>query len=333
MNLFTYPHTVTTLFKLSFKLFQKNLLGMLMLTVVLLAPSLVVGLAQWFETESVVFFISMRVLESAMALGMIAVAHGSIFPISGILRSFGGPLLFGAIHVAILQYLLFVIGVMGLTVMPFPFNIIIVVLWLSSLFYFCLAQPVFILEGRRGMQAMIRSFQLVRAKFGRVFIIVVLSMLIQFSIFALLFRLFLPELDLLSAEDTEQIQIQIAAILENEGVHRAMRLSQYLTALAFFPFASLLTVLLYFDSGESGRPGKLRSFFQAGDPVFWNRFREFESTRNASPGLILFHFPVRDENQKRRAFRKCGWSKSIPGPGHAGNCFCRAIECWQINPD
>ena len=188
MNLFTYPHTVTTLFKLSFKLFQKNLLGMLMLTVVLLAPSLIVGLAQWFETESVVFFISMRVLESAMALGMIAVAHGSIFPISGILRSFGGPFLFGAIHVAILQYLLFVIGVMGLTVMPFPFNIIIVVLWLSSLFYFCLAQPVFILEGRRGMQAMIRSFQLVRAKFGRVFIIVVLSMLIQFSIFALLFR-------------------------------------------------------------------------------------------------------------------------------------------------
>ena len=77
MNLFTYPHTVTTLFKLSFKLFQKNLLGMLMLTVVLLAPSLVVGLAQWFETESVVFFISMRVLESAMALGMIAVAHGA----------------------------------------------------------------------------------------------------------------------------------------------------------------------------------------------------------------------------------------------------------------
>ena len=45
MNLFTYPHTITTLFKLSFKLFQKNLLGMLMLTVVLLAPSLVVGLA------------------------------------------------------------------------------------------------------------------------------------------------------------------------------------------------------------------------------------------------------------------------------------------------
>ena len=136
MNLFTYPHTVTTLFKLSFKLFQKNLLGMLMLTVVLLTPSLIVGLAQWFETESVVFFISMRVLESAMALGMIAVAHGSIFPISGILRSFGGPLLFGANHVAILQYMLFVIGVMGLTVMDFPFNIIIVVLWLSSLFYY-----------------------------------------------------------------------------------------------------------------------------------------------------------------------------------------------------
>ena len=218
-----------------------------MLTVVLLAPSLVVGLANWFETESVVFFLSMRVLESAMALGVIALAHGSLFPISGILRSFGGPLLFGAIHVAILQYLLFVIGVMGLTVMPFPFNIIIVVLWLSSLFYFSLAQPVFILEAKRGMQAMIRSFQLVRGRFGRVFVIVVLSMLIQFTIFAFIFRIFLPELELLSAEDTEQIQIQLGTILQDEGVHRAMRLSQYLTALIFFPFAALLTVLLYFD--------------------------------------------------------------------------------------
>ncbi len=247
MNLFTYPHTVTTLFKLSFKLFQKNLLGMLMLTVVFLAPSLVVGLAQWFGTESVVFFISMRVLDSAMALGMIAVAHGSIFPISGILRSFGGPLLFGAIHVAILQYLLFFVGVIGFFGTPYPFNIILLIFWLSSLFYFCLAQPVFILEGRRGMQAMIRSFQLVRAKFGRVFIIVVLSTLIQFSILALFLNLFLPELDLLSMKDIEQDQIQIPEFLKNEEFRRAVSLSQYLTALAFFPFASLLTVLLYFD--------------------------------------------------------------------------------------
>ena len=94
---------------------------------------------------------------------------------------------------------------------------------------------------------MIRSFQLVRGRFGRVFVIVVLSMLIQFTIFAFIFRIFLPELDLLSVDDTEQIQIQLGTILQNAGVHRAMRLSQYLTALIFFPFAALLTVLLYFD--------------------------------------------------------------------------------------
>ena len=268
MNLLTYPHTLFTLFKLSLKLFQKNLVGMLVLTVVLLAPSLVVGLAKWFETESVVFFLSMRVLESAMSLGVIAMAHGSVFPPSGILRRMRSSMLFGSIHVAILQYLLFVVGVMGLTVLPFPFNFVVVVLWLAGLFYFSLAQPVFVLEGLRGMQAMVRSFRLVKTRFGRVFIVVGISMLMQFILFALFFRIFLPDLNLQTTGETEELQIQLSVILQDAGVHRAMRLSQYLTALLFFPFAALLTVLLYFDLIRQEGQVKFEQFNKMANQLF-----------------------------------------------------------------
>ena len=274
MNLLTYPHTLFTLFKLSWKLFQKNLVGMLVLTVVLLAPSLVVGLAKWFETESVVFFLSMRVLESAMALGVIAMAHGSVFPPSGILRRMRSSMLFGSIHVAILQYLLFVVGVMGLTVLPFPFNFVVVVLWLAGLFYFSLAQPVFVLEGLRGMQAMVRSFRLVKTRFGRVFMVVGISMLMQFILFALFFRIFLPDLNLQTTGETEELQIQLSVILQDAGVHRAMRLSQYLTALLFFPFAALLTVLLYFDLIRQEGQVKFEQFNKMANQLFGTPLQE-----------------------------------------------------------
>ena len=274
MNLLTYPHTLFTLFKLSWKLFQKNLVGMLVLTVVLLAPSLVVGLAKWFETESVVFFLSMRVLESAMALGVIAMAHGSVFPPSGILRRMRSSMLFGSIHVAILQYLLFVVGVMGLTVLPFPFNFVVVVLWLAGLFYFSLAQPVFVLEGLRGMQAMVRSFRLVKTRFGRVFMVVGISMLMQFILFALFFRIFLPDLNLQTTGGTEELQIQLSVILQDAGVHRAMRLSQYLTALLFFPFAALLTVLLYFDLLRQEGQVKFEQFNKMANQLFGTPLQE-----------------------------------------------------------
>ena len=274
MNLLTYPHTLFSLFKLGLLLFKKNLVGMLVLTVLLLAPPLVVGLAKWFETESVVFFLSMRVLESAMALGVIAMAHGSVFPPSGILRRMRSSMLFGSIHVAILQYLLFVVGVMGLTVLPFPFNFVVVVLWLAGLFYFSLAQPVFVLEGLRGMQAMVRSFRLVKTRFGRVFMVVGISMLIQFILFALFFRIFLPDLNLQTTGETDELQIQLSAILQDAGVHRAMRLSQYLTALLFFPFAALLTVLLYFDLIRQEGQVKFEQFNKMANQLFGTPLQE-----------------------------------------------------------
>ncbi len=127
MNLLTYNHTITSLFILSGRLYQKNIIPILILTTVLIAPAFLIGYAGMSEVESIVFFLSVRVLEAAITLGLIGTAFGRYFPALGILRVFRSITLLGTIHVAILQYLLFITGVMGLT-LPFPFNILIIAL-------------------------------------------------------------------------------------------------------------------------------------------------------------------------------------------------------------
>ena len=125
MNILTYNHTISSLFVLSGRLYQKNIIPILILTAMLIGPAFLIGFAGMSEVESIVFFISVRVLEAGITLGIIGIAFGSFFPALGILRVFRSILLLGTIHVAILQYLLFITGVMGLT-LPFPFNILTV---------------------------------------------------------------------------------------------------------------------------------------------------------------------------------------------------------------
>jgi len=68
-----------------------------------------------------------------------------------------------------------------------------------------MAQQVFIVEGVRGIRAMGRSIQLARTNLSRVFVVVVISTLMQFFVFAILFTLFMPDLNLnIDAEDNEQ---------------------------------------------------------------------------------------------------------------------------------
>ena len=247
MNLLTFPHTLITLFQLSFKLFQKNIYAMMIVTLVVLSPALLIGLFNFTQLESIIFFISMRILESSMTLGVIILAFGNIFSSTIIIQKLGSSLILGAAHVAILQYLLFVIGIMGLTIMPFPINIIIIMLWISGIFYFSLAQPIYVVENKKGIQAMIRSFQLVKKSFLKVFSVTALSMLLQFLIFAIFFRLFIPDLNIDTTVEPEDLQMQLNNIMQDTGVHKAIRISQYFTAFLFFPFASIITALLYFD--------------------------------------------------------------------------------------
>jgi hypothetical protein len=247
MNLLTYNHSIASLFILSGRLYQKNIIPILILTSVIIAPAFLLGFAGFSEVESIVFFLSVRVLEAAVTLGIIGTAFGSYFPSLGILRVFRSIILLGTIHVAILQYLLFITGVMGLT-LPFPLNIVVIAFWLGGLLLTSMSQPVFIVEGTRGIRALIRSIQLARGDLSRVFFVVVISTILQFIVFAVFFTLFMPDFNL-DVEHTQNssLPILMSEILNDPQVHLAIRWSQYLASLLFYPFASLVTCFLYFD--------------------------------------------------------------------------------------
>ena len=206
-----------------------------------------IGYTGMSEVESIVFFLSVRVLEAGITLGIIGTAFGKFFPSRGILREFRSIMLLGTIHVAILQYLLFITGVMGLT-LPFPFNILIIALWLGGLLLTSMSQPIFIVEGVRGIRAMIRSIQLARVDLSRVFFVVVICTILQFIVFAVFLTLFMPEFNLnVEQNQSSSLPILMSEILNDPEVHIAIRWSQYLASILFYPFASLVTGLLYFD--------------------------------------------------------------------------------------
>ena len=253
MNPLTHSHSFLSLFVSSFRLYRKHFLPMVLLTGVLLIPSMLLSIGGLIETESVLFMLMMHILEGAMALGVVVLAfQGGAFPTLGILNIFRSRVFFGAMHIAVLQYKLILFGVIGMT-QPFPINVMMVSLWLFSLFAFSLAQPVYMVEQVRGLPALARSFQLVRTKLSRVSGVVVTSTALQFLLMWVLLQAFLPELDFELNPDSA-LEVQIIGLIENEEVKQAIHWAKYLTALFFFPFAALLSVLLYFDLAhqESG---------------------------------------------------------------------------------
>ena len=253
MNPLTHSHSFLSLFVSSFRLYRKHFLPMVLLTGVLLIPSMLLSIGGLIETESVLFMLMMHILEGAMALGVVVLAfQGGAFPTLGILNIFRSRVFFGAMHIAVLQYMLFLFGVIGMT-LPFPINVMMVSLWLFSLFAFSLAQPVYMVEQVRGLPALARSFQLVRTKLSRVSGVVVTSTALQFLLMWVLLQAFLPELDFELNPDSA-LEVQIIGLIQNEEVKQAIHWAKYLTALFFFPFAALLFVLLYFDLAhrESG---------------------------------------------------------------------------------
>jgi len=278
MNLLTYNHTISSLFILSGRLYQKNIIPILILTAVLIAPACLIGIAGMSEVESIVFFLSVRVLEAGITLGIIGTAFGRFFPALGILRVFRSIILLGTIHVAILQYLLFITGVMGLT-LPFPFNILIIALWLGGLLLTSMSQSVFIVEGVRGIRAMIRSIKLACGDLSRVFFVVAISTMLQFIVFAVFFTLFMPEFNLNAEQNqSSSLPILMSEILNDPEVHLAIRWSQYLASLLFYPFASLVTCLLYFDLASRQQVLKVEKMAQFSNRMFGTSLSETEES-------------------------------------------------------
>ena len=279
-NIINTYHSIASLFKLSFKLYHENFVGIILLTGVILSPSFAFGILGWSGPESVIFYLSVLILESVMTLGVLGIAFGNLFSAMTILRSLGIKILLGSAFVASYKYYFFISGVMGLT-MPFPFSIIIITLWLVGLVLFSMVMPIFILEGwvKRdtnslydrfmtpstdnffffllkglifpvyALLAMGRSIKLSLSNKGQVFSVVVLSTVLQLFVFAILFTLFMPDLNLnIDLNDNDAVPLLLSEILSDPGIHTAIRWAQYLSALLFYPFASLLIVLLYFNS-------------------------------------------------------------------------------------
>jgi hypothetical protein len=239
--------SIFSIFVQSWQIYRAHLVPILSLTLVLLLPAMGLSLADLMETESVVLFLMMRLLEAGVMLGILSILFAGIFPTGTILQQFLSRTALRPLHVGILQYLLFIFGMTGL-VFPPPMNVILVAMWLGSIFVFAIAQPVCILEDLRGLQALVRSFQLTKSRLGRTFGTIVFTTLLQFALFVLLLQFFMPEINfgaLLSAEG--EIDQAISDTLGSDEFMTALRQAQYLTALLFYPYASIVTVLLYLD--------------------------------------------------------------------------------------
>ena len=296
MNLLIFSHSIPSLFVLSFRIYQKNFISILFLTSAIVAPAFFMGFAGWGETESIVFFLSVHLLEGAIALGVIGLAFGSFFPTLSILRAFRSPLFLGSIHVAILQYLLFITGVMGLT-LPFPFSVLIVTLWLGGLLLTSMAQPVVIVEGVRGFRALGRSIQLARGDLYRVFTVVVLSTILQFIVFALLFTIFMPDLNLnIEQNENGTLPILLTEILNDPGVTLAIRWSQYLASLLFYPFASLLSTFLYFDLAQRQQGLNLEHLENLSNQLFGTDINDNKTAERPTTEEVVRETPVREKS-------------------------------------
>ena len=227
MNLLKFNHNITSLFLISYRIYQKNFTSILLLTAVLVSPAFIIGLAGWAQAESIIFFLSVHLLEAAIALGIIGLAFGNFFQTLSILRIFRTSLFLGALYVAIIQYLLFIAGIMGLT-LPFPLSIIVITLWLCALLVTSMAQSVLIIEGVTGIRALVRSMQLARTNLPRVFSVVVITTFLQFVVFAFLFALLRNEFGLLKVEMAKS---NTKAININFIIYKFLSFSNLITSL------------------------------------------------------------------------------------------------------
>ena len=293
MNLLNYNHSIPSLLILSGRIYQKNFISILFLTAALVAPAFFIGIGGWAKTEGIVLTIAVNfLLKAAITLGVIGLAFGSFFPTMGILRAFRSPLFAGSIHVAFLQYLLFIIGIMGLT-LPFPLSILIVMLWLGGLLLTSMAQQVFIVEGVRGMRALVRSIQLARGDLSRVFIVVVISTVLQFVVFALLFTIFMPDLNLnIEPNESVALPILMAEILKDPRIVLASLRSEYLTYLFFYPFTSLLSTFLYFDLAQRQQVLNLEHLEKFSNQLFGTDINEKAAAEKSEAEEEIIEAPV-----------------------------------------
>lgn len=238
-NALLKPHTLIELLKTSGKLYLKYLVPLLAISATFLTIPFVLGQMGWLAAELICLYFSFSFMEAAMAIGAYSVATRPFFPAVEIIKSFFSRMIFGTLHIAFLQYLGFAVGSTGIWI-PFPMNLILITFWMVNLYAFSLAQPIFIIEGSRGIKAFIASFKLTREFLPKTLFVITLKFLFPIVLFNGLIYVFHPSLIFkLVPEGDIQKQLQDLFI--------EVRWVIYLTNFLVQPFIGLWVTLLYFD--------------------------------------------------------------------------------------
>ncbi len=237
-------HTIVQCFALGFRIYRTNFIPIFILSATLLIPPIISSLLN-LEIEHILFFLTIRLTEAAMTLGVISLMFQSIFPAIGILKGTQARLVLGAIHVGILQFVFFLVGSM-FAVLPLPLNAILFFCLIVSVFAFALAQTIYIIEEERGFRALVASYRLVQTNMPKTIMTIILLGTIKLIFFSILFLSLLPDIELNPAENAEVVP-QMLILLQNPEVLSALRWSQYIGYLLVYPFAAIVIVLLYID--------------------------------------------------------------------------------------
>lgn len=236
------PYSLIQCFSTGFHIYRTHLIPILLLSLILLLPSFLISILE-LEIEHLVFFITIRLTEAAMTLGVLALLFQPIFPTVGILQTARTRLILGILHIAVLQFIVFLVGSM-FALLQFPFNMALFLMLMISIFAFAFAQVIYIVERERGFRALIASFRLVQTNVLKTIATILLLGLLKLSLFSVLFFTFLP--DFVLSEGLEDMQ-QLFKTLQLQEVLEALRWSQYLGYLVLYPFAAIVLVLLYID--------------------------------------------------------------------------------------
>ncbi|MBF0289383.1 MAG: hypothetical protein HQM14_16320 [SAR324 cluster bacterium] len=237
-------HTIIQCLALGFRIYRTNFIPILILSATLLVPPIISSILN-LEIEHILFFLTIRLTEAAMTLGIVVLMFQPIFPAIGILKGTRPRLVFGAIHVGILQFIFFLVGSM-FAVLPLPLNAILFFCLIISIFAFALAQTIYIIEEERGFRALVASYRLAQTNMPKTIITIILLGTIKLFFFSALFLSFIPNIELNPSEN-EEVVTQMLTLLQNPEVLSALRWSQYLGYVMVYPFAAIVMVLLYFD--------------------------------------------------------------------------------------
>ena len=238
-------YSFATLFSTGLRIYKIHFLPIILLTILFLAIPFLVGQFFSLNAESILYFFSVRLFEAAIMLGVISIAFHNLFPTFGVISVFRRYLLF-SIHIGILQYVVFTFGLFGLF-FPFPLNLIVLVLWIFSLFLFVFAQPILIVYQQRGVQALGTSFQIAKSNFRKTFLVILVTTSIQAIAFMVFFQFFLSESVLIDLNSELNLTESLSTILGLPEVQQSLRVAQYFSALLIQPFNAILLCLLFFD--------------------------------------------------------------------------------------